>query len=161
MTTPTKHCNRQRNGSTNRKPANCSTSTKERCRRTGQKAFLEQPKSIGKRISDYPKWSYLCRGDEPLKSKRNETDWKFKRRYACLARSCGRHQNELLYIRNIFHSSWKSTFRANKVCEMLHISKRTLQQYRDDGLIPFIKLERKILFRESDIIKVLEDNYQR
>ncbi|MGK6353555.1 helix-turn-helix domain-containing protein [Parapedobacter sp. DT-150] len=29
---------------------------------------------------------------------------------------------------------------------MLHISKRTLQQYRDDGLIPFIKLERKILF---------------
>jgi predicted site-specific integrase-resolvase len=44
---------------------------------------------------------------------------------------------------------------------MLHISKRTLQQYRDDGLIPFVKLERKILFRESDIIKVLEDGYQR
>ncbi|WP_245795967.1 helix-turn-helix domain-containing protein [Epilithonimonas mollis] len=43
---------------------------------------------------------------------------------------------------------------------MLHISKRTLQHYRDDGLIPFIKLEWKILFRESDIIKVLEDNYQ-
>ena len=38
---------------------------------------------------------------------------------------------------------------------------KALQQYRDDGLIPFIKLERKILFRESDIIKVLEDNYQR
>jgi hypothetical protein len=25
------------------------------------KVFLEQRKSIGKRISDYPKWSYLCR----------------------------------------------------------------------------------------------------
>jgi excisionase family DNA binding protein len=50
---------------------------------------------------------------------------------------------------------------GEQVCQMLHISKRTLQQYRDDGLIPFIKLERKILFRESDIIKVLEDNYQR
>jgi len=36
-----------------------------------------------------------------------------------------------------------------------------LQQYRDDGLLPFIKLERKILYRESDIGKVLEDNYQR
>ena len=58
---PTKHCNRQLNGSTNRKPANCSTSAKERCRRIGQKAFLEQRKLIGKRISDYPKWSYLCR----------------------------------------------------------------------------------------------------
>ncbi|MFN3020564.1 helix-turn-helix domain-containing protein [Chryseobacterium sp. TY3] len=50
---------------------------------------------------------------------------------------------------------------GEQVCEMLHISKRTLQQYRDDGLISFIKLERKILFREIDIIKVLEDNYQR
>jgi excisionase family DNA binding protein len=50
---------------------------------------------------------------------------------------------------------------GEQVCEMLHISKRTLQQYRDDGLIPFVKLERKILFRESDIQKVLEDNYQR
>jgi len=45
--------------------------------------------------------------------------------------------------------------------DILHISKRTLQQYRVDGLIPFIKLEQKILFRESDITKVLEDNYQR
>ena len=48
-----------------------------------------------------------------------------------------------------------------EACQLLNISKRTLQQYRDDGLIPFIKLERKILFRESDIVKVLEDNYQR
>jgi predicted site-specific integrase-resolvase len=43
---------------------------------------------------------------------------------------------------------------------MLHISKRTLQQYRDYGLISYIIIERKILFRESDIIKVLERNYQ-
>ncbi|SJN45593.1 hypothetical protein FM107_13795 [Sphingobacterium sp. JB170] len=28
-------------------------------------------------------------------------------------------------------------------------------EYRGDGLIPFIKLERKILFRESDKIKML------
>ena len=48
-----------------------------------------------------------------------------------------------------------------EACHLLNISKRTLQQYRDDKLIPFIKLERKILFRESDIVKVLEDNYQR
>lgn len=48
-----------------------------------------------------------------------------------------------------------------EACQLLGISKRTLQQYRDDGLIAFIKLERKILFRESNIVKVLEDNYQR
>ena len=72
-------------------------------------------------------------------------------------------KNELLYIREYFHPLLQGEIylTGEQVCEMLHISKRTLQQYRDDGLIPFIKLERKILFRESDIVKVLEDNYQR
>ncbi|WP_448219888.1 helix-turn-helix domain-containing protein [Empedobacter brevis] len=72
-------------------------------------------------------------------------------------------KNELLYIREYFHPLLKGEIylSGEQVCQMLHISKRTLQQYRDDGLIPFIKLERKILFRESDIVKVLEDNYQR
>ncbi|MGJ1335588.1 helix-turn-helix domain-containing protein [Sphingobacterium siyangense] len=72
-------------------------------------------------------------------------------------------KNELLYIREYFHPLLKGEIylSGEQICQMLHISKRTLQQYRDDGLIPFIKLERKILFRESDIVKVLEDNYQR
>ena len=72
-------------------------------------------------------------------------------------------KNELLYIREYFNPllNGEIYLSGEQVCEMLHISKRTLQQYRDDGLIPFIKLERKILFRESDIVKVLEDNYQR
>ena len=71
-------------------------------------------------------------------------------------------KNELLYIRKYFHPLLKGEIylSGEQVCEMLHISKRTLQQYRDDGLIPFINLERKILFRESDIVKVLEDNYR-
>ena len=57
-------------------------------------------------------------------------------------------KNELLYIREYFHPLLKGEIylSGEQVCEMLHISKRTLQQYRDDGLIPFIKLERKILF---------------
>ena len=72
-------------------------------------------------------------------------------------------KNKLLYIKTHFHPLLQGEIylTGEQVCEMLHISKRTLQQYRDDGLIPFIKLERKILFRESDIVKVLEDNYQR
>ena len=71
-------------------------------------------------------------------------------------------KNELLYIREYFHPLLKGEIylTGERVCEILHISKRTLQQYRDDGLMPFIKLQRKILFRESDIIKMLEDNYQ-
>jgi hypothetical protein len=72
-------------------------------------------------------------------------------------------KNEMLFIREYFHPLLKGEIylAGEQVCEILHISKRILQQYRDDGLIPFIKLERKILSRESDIVKVLEDNYQR
>ena len=63
-------------------------------------------------------------------------------------------KNELLYIREYFHPLLKGEIylSGEQICQMLHISKRTLQQYSDDGLIPFIKLERKILFRESDIV---------
>lgn len=47
----------------------------------------------------------------------------------------------------------------NQVCEMLHLSQRTLQDYRDKGRIAFYKLEGKILYKLSDIEKMLEDNY--
>jgi len=39
----------------------------------------------------------------------------------------------------------------NEVCEILHISSRTLQDYRDKGLIGFYKIEGKILYKLSDI----------
>jgi hypothetical protein len=45
------------------------------------------------------------------------------------------------------------------VCRLLHISKRTLQQYRDDNILPYVQIGGKIIFRQSDILHVLEDNY--
>jgi excisionase family DNA binding protein len=45
------------------------------------------------------------------------------------------------------------------VCELLHISKRTLQQYRDDKILPYIQIGGKIIFKQSDIGRVLEQNY--
>lgn len=72
-------------------------------------------------------------------------------------------KNELLYIKEYFHPLLRGEIylTGEQICNMLHISKRTLQQYRDDGLMPYIKLERKILFRESDIMKILEENYNK
>ena len=49
----------------------------------------------------------------------------------------------------------------NQVCEMLHISQRTLQDYRDKGRIAFYKLEGKILYKLSDIENMLETNYNK
>ncbi|MBU8882205.1 helix-turn-helix domain-containing protein [Kaistella sp. DKR-2] len=45
------------------------------------------------------------------------------------------------------------------VCKLLRISKRTLQQYRDDNILPYIQIGGKIIYMESDIMKALEKNY--
>ena len=45
------------------------------------------------------------------------------------------------------------------MCKLLHISKRTLQQYRDDDILPYIQIGGKIIYKESDILTILERNY--
>ncbi|MBX9449539.1 MAG: helix-turn-helix domain-containing protein [Taibaiella sp.] len=45
------------------------------------------------------------------------------------------------------------------MCKLLHISKRTLQQYRDDNILPYIQIGGKIIYKESDILTILERNY--
>ena len=47
-----------------------------------------------------------------------------------------------------------------EVSERLKVSRRTLQDYRTEGKIPYYQLSGgKILYRESDIEKMLNDNY--
>lgn len=48
---------------------------------------------------------------------------------------------------------------GEEVCHALKITKRTLQQYRDDGLIPFVAMPGRMLYRESDLLAILEKNY--
>lgn len=43
----------------------------------------------------------------------------------------------------------------------LKISRRTLQQWRNDGLISFIALGGKVLYRESDIEEMLKNCYRK
>ncbi len=46
-----------------------------------------------------------------------------------------------------------------ELSKRLNISRRALQDYRNQGKIPFIHMGGKILYRESDIVKMLEENY--
>jgi len=41
------------------------------------------------------------------------------------------------------------------VCRLLHISKRTLQSYRDNGTIPFSQIGHKCYYRASDIEQII------
>lgn len=54
----------------------------------------------------------------------------------------------------------ESYLSGNEVCEKLHISKRTLQDYRDKGLLAYVQLPGKIIYRNSDIEALLENHYR-
>ena len=47
----------------------------------------------------------------------------------------------------------------NEVSKTLNVSLRTLQEWRDTGQIPFIQIKGKIIYRQSDIDKLLQRHY--
>ena len=50
---------------------------------------------------------------------------------------------------------------GKEVCERLYISPRTLQDYRDKGIFPYTQIAGKILYRLSDLQRILQENYRR
>ena len=52
-------------------------------------------------------------------------------------------------------SHGRGTFKA------VEVSRRTLQEYRTLGVIPYYLVQGKALYKESDIQKVLDDAYKR
>lgn len=44
------------------------------------------------------------------------------------------------------------------VCELLQISKRTLQSYRDNGILPYSQIGRKCYYRVSDIENLISQS---
>ena len=48
-----------------------------------------------------------------------------------------------------------------EVISLLKVSRRTLQEYRTERKIPYIVFGGKVLYRETDIEKLLMDNYRK
>ena len=49
---------------------------------------------------------------------------------------------------------------GKEVCERLYISPRTLQDYRDRRIIPYRQFAGKILYKSSDLERMLEEIYK-
>ena len=47
-----------------------------------------------------------------------------------------------------------------EVSHLLKVSRRTLQDYRSNGILPYIQVGGKILYRASDIERTLMDGYR-
>jgi hypothetical protein len=54
----------------------------------------------------------------------------------------------------------ESFYTDEELSKKLKLSRRSLQDYRNEGRIPYIKLGGKILYRSSDIEKLLHDGYR-
>jgi hypothetical protein len=54
----------------------------------------------------------------------------------------------------------ESFYTDEELSKKLKLSRRSLQDYRNVGRIPYIKLGGKILYRSSDIEKLLEEGYR-
>ena len=46
-----------------------------------------------------------------------------------------------------------------QLANALKISRRTLQDYRTNGILSYYMVGGKVLYKESDVLKLLEDNY--
>lgn len=47
------------------------------------------------------------------------------------------------------------------LCRLLNLSKRTIQHYRSTGELPYEMIRHKTYYRESDVLKFIEDNFDR
>ncbi len=58
------------------------------------------------------------------------------------------------------HLNGEKYLTNNDVSKLLRLSTRTLQDWRDNGVISYIQISGKVLYRQSDILKLLEDNFE-
>ena len=52
-------------------------------------------------------------------------------------------------------------FDNQDLCQLLHISKRTLQRYRSTGDLPFHKVHQKTYYKESDVHKFIRECFNK
>jgi len=62
----------------------------------------------------------------------------------------GKDLKSLINTNDVFDSDDKLLDNQD-LCLMLHVSNRTLQRYRSDGVLPFLKRGQKIYYKASDV----------
>ncbi len=73
---------------------------------------------------------------------------------------------ELKEALNHIRDNWRpilnnDTFLTDaEVAERLRVTRRTLHEYRDQGIIPYYAIGGKYIYSERDVNKVLMDNYR-
>lgn len=71
-------------------------------------------------------------------------------------------KDQIKVIRKYFRSSFydERYYTDVELSEKLHVSRRTLQEWRSRGVVGYLNVGGKSLYRESDIEKLLHENYR-
>ena len=56
------------------------------------------------------------------------------------------------------HTDW---LHNGDVCRLLNISKRTLQHYRDTGVLPFAQIGHKCYYKREDVERLLQSKSEK
>lgn len=63
-------------------------------------------------------------------------------------------------VETLCHASRDKTLQKwldnQEVCEILNISKRTLQSYRDNGTLPYTQISHKMYYRPQDVEQLIQ-----
>ncbi len=62
-------------------------------------------------------------------------------------------------MKKIDLTEWSDWIDAQDVLLKLHVSSRTLQRWRISGMIPYSRVSGKCYYKKSDILKLLNENY--
>jgi hypothetical protein len=54
-------------------------------------------------------------------------------------------------------SNDRKVFTNRQAMDYLHVSRSTLQRWRNDGKLPYRKVQGKILYTKADILKLLDE----
>ena len=76
---------------------------------------------------------------------------------AMMARFEAFAQNVETLYRNNADKGLQKWLDNQDVCQILNISKRTLQTYRDNGTLPFSQINHKMFYRADDVERVINN----
>ena len=71
-------------------------------------------------------------------------------------RQAGEPQASTTDRRLLSHNPNTDWLHNGDVCRLLNISKRTLQHYRDTGVLPFTQIGHKCYYRREDVERLLQ-----
>lgn len=103
---------------------------------------------------------------KPIRQKYKLNNNKTMRYFIITDSNWAKLRNEILSLAETYHkvldqqSRHTNWLHNGDVCRLLNISKRTLQDYRDRGIIPYTQFVGKILYRVSDLEEILKEHYR-